>query len=144
MIAADKFLEYADVHGNYYGTSLREVLRGQQAGKDLILDIDVAGARIVKSKMPDALFVFILPPSFAQLSARLYGRATDSESTIERRLRNACGEVQAALEYDYVLVNDDLDMCFQQLQMLIRCERLKPARNPEKIKEILESFRQSE
>ncbi len=102
------FLEWAEVHGNLYGTPKESVLESLEAGRDVILEIDVQGARQVREKMPDAVGIFVMPPSLEELERRLRGRGTESDNDIERRLRNAREESRAAEEYGYVVVNDDL------------------------------------
>ena len=108
-IAEDGFVEWANVHSNYYGTPVAPIREHLAAGQDVLLEIDVQGAFQVRDKFPDARLVFIAPPSMEVLEARLRGRGTDSEEAIERRLANARGEMEASSRYDAVIVNDDLD-----------------------------------
>ena len=127
--ARDELLEWAEVHGNFYGTPRRPVERVLGQGRDMIFDIDYQGTRQVRAKLSeDVVTIFILPPSMAELRSRLERRAEDSPATIERRLANARMEIQRWNEYDYVLVNDDLDEAFRSLQGILSAERLKRAR----------------
>lgn len=125
----DDLLEWAEVHGNFYGTPRRPVERVLAAGRDMIFDIDYQGTRQVRAKLSDdVVTIFILPPSMAELRSRLERRAEDSPATIEKRLANARMEIQRWNEYDYVLVNDDLDEAFRSLQGILTAERLKRTR----------------
>ncbi|KQP52618.1 guanylate kinase [Methylobacterium sp. Leaf399] len=127
--ARDDLLEWAEVHGNFYGTPRRPVERVLAAGRDMIFDIDYQGTRQVRGKLADdVVTIFILPPSMAELRSRLERRAEDSPATIEKRLANARLEIQRWNEYDYVLVNDDLDEAFRSLQGILTSERLKRSR----------------
>jgi len=139
-LADNEFLEYAEVFGNYYGTN-REVLRqAQNEGKDLILDIDVQGARQLKERIPEAVTIFILPPSRDILEQRLRSRSEDAEETIQRRLRDAAGEIRNYQQYDYVLVNHRVDDSTLTLQSIVRAERVRRIRMEEHIEPILRSF----
>ena len=125
-IDADEFLEWACVHGNYYGTSLKPVLKALKEGKIAIFDIDVQGFNIAKSKFAKNITsVFITTASKNELKSRLQNRGTDSAETIEKRLINAVGEMEHILEYDYFLVNDDLQNCYENLRGILRSMRLK-------------------
>lgn len=127
--ARDDLLEWAEVHGNCYGTPRRPVEKALAAGRDMIFDIDYQGTRQVRQRIEaDVVTVFILPPSFAELRHRLERRAEDSPETIEQRLANARNEMQRWNEYDYVIVNDDLDESFRALQAILTAERLKRVR----------------
>ena len=127
--ARDDLLEWAEVHGNFYGTPRRPVEKVLGSGRDMIFDIDYQGTRQVRSKLAqDVVTVFILPPSMAELRQRLERRAEDSAETIEKRLANARTEIQRWVEYDYVIVNDDLDESFRALQAILTAERLKRTR----------------
>ena len=127
--ARDDLLEWAEVHGNFYGTPRRPVEKVLSAGRDMIFDIDYQGTRQVRSKLADdVVTVFILPPSMAELRQRLERRAEDSPATIEKRLANARVEIQRWSEYDYVIVNDDLQNAFTSLQGILTAERLKRTR----------------
>ena len=125
-IDADEFLEWACVHGNYYGTSLKPVLKALEEGKIAIFDIDVQGFNIAKSKFAQNITsVFITTASKNELKSRLQNRGTDSAETIEKRLINAVGEMEHILEYDYFLINDDLQNCYENLRGILRSMRLK-------------------
>ena len=125
-IDADEFLEWACVHGNYYGTSLKPVLKALEEGKIAIFDIDVQGFNIAKSKFAKNITsVFITTASKNELKSRLQNRGTDSAETIEKRLINAVGEMEHILEYDYFLINDDLQKCYENLRGILRSMRLK-------------------
>ena len=125
-IDADEFLEWAFVHGNYYGTSLKPVLKALEEGKIAIFDIDVQGFNIAKSKFAENITsVFITTASKNELKSRLQNRGTDSAQTIEKRLINAVGEMEHILEYDYFLINDDLQNCYENLRGILRSMRLK-------------------
>ena len=125
-IDADEFLEWACVHGNYYGTSLKPVLNALEEGKIAIFDIDVQGFNIAKSKFAKNITsVFITTASKNELKSRLQNRGTDSAETIEKRLINAVGEMEHILEYDYFLINDDLQKCYENLRGILRSMRLK-------------------
>ena len=125
----DDLLEWAEVHGNFYGTPRRPVEKTLAQGRDMIFDIDYQGTRQVRQRLQDdVVTVFILPPSFSELRNRLERRAEDSPETIERRLANARNEMQRWSEYDYVIVNDDLDESFRARQSLLAAERLKRTR----------------
>ncbi len=125
------FLEWAEVHGNLYGTS-RAAIEAQQAkGLDVFLDIDVQGARQLRDcGHPGAIFLFIAPPSWAELEKRLRGRGTDPEETVQLRLNNARREMEEAERYDYLVVNDQLDEAVEVLRAVIIAERCKARRNP--------------
>jgi guanylate kinase len=133
-------LEWAEVFGNYYGTSRAVLERALQRGHDLILDIDVQGAAQLKDKLPAAVSVFILPPSRKELETRLRNRSSDPDEVIQRRLRDASREVRNYKEYDYVLVNDRLDASFETLRGILLAERCRKHRVEELIRSILNSF----
>lgn len=114
-IARDGLLEYAEVHGNYYGTPLAPIRAHMDAGTDVVLEIDVQGAFQVRGKVPEARLVFIAPPSSEELERRLRGRGTDSPESIATRLENARAEMDAADDYDVVVVNDDLEQATEEL-----------------------------
>ena len=139
-LADNEFLEYAEVFGNYYGTN-REILRqAQSEGMDLILDIDVQGARQLKERIPEAVSIFILPPSRDILEQRLRSRSEDAEEVIQRRLRDAASEIRNYQQYDYVLVNHRVDDSTLTLQSIVRAERVRRIRMEEHIEPILRSF----
>jgi len=135
-----EFLEHAEVFGNFYGTH-REVLEQARAeGKDLILDIDVNGARQLKERIPEAVTIFVLPPSRDILEQRLRSRSEDSEAVIQRRLKDAADELRNYKQYDYVLVNHQVDESTATLRAIIRAERIRRVRMEEQIRPILKSF----
>ena len=122
----DELLEWAEVHGNFYGTPRKLVERTLAAGRDMIFDIDYQGTRQVRQKLPeDVVTVFILPPSFRELKARLERRAEDSPEIIAKRLTNARVEMERWVEYDYVIVNEDLGRSYDSLKAIQAAERLK-------------------
>lgn len=125
MIAANAFLEWADVFGNLYGTGAADAERELQAGRDLVMVIDVQGARQVRRRSPDAVGVFVLPPSYEVLEQRLRGRSADPEAEMQRRLQMARDEVAAFAEYDYVVVNDELDACLDRMRAIVLAERTR-------------------
>ena len=125
MIARDEFLEYARYVDNYYGTSLRLIEEKLAAGIDVLLDIEVQGAAKVRAKCPDAVFIFIVPPSFEELSRRLHGRHTDSEEVIEGRLSKACEECKEIPNYDFVVVNDKVSEAAGTIISILTAERCR-------------------
>jgi guanylate kinase len=127
MIAADELIEWAVVHGNYYGTLLREVDAARARGRFLLLDIDVQGATQIRTKVPDAALVFILPPSGEVLVQRLVGRGSDAAEVVRHRLRNARDEIREAPRFDFVVVNDDLDAAVTDVEAILdgRTDRLR-------------------
>ena len=134
------FLEYAEVFGNYYGTHRRSLDEARRAGKDLVLDIDVQGARQLKVAIEDAVSIFILAPSREVLEQRLRARSEDSEAVIERRLREAAEEIRQYDRYDYILVNDDLRQSIVTLESIVRAERVRRKRVEARIQPILATF----
>jgi guanylate kinase len=131
MRDADELLEWAEVHGNYYGTPREPVETALAAGRDMLFDIDWQGTQQLYAKMrADVVSVFVLPPSASELKARLERRAEDSGDVITRRLRNAAEEIPHWNEYDYVLVNRDLDKSFARLRAILTAERLKRVLKP--------------
>ena len=120
MVAADRFLEHAQVFGNSYGTSRAATENLLRQGKNIILDIDWQGARAIKEKMPESVSVFILPPSRAALEERLTSRGQDTPEVIARRMREAVSEMSHYKEFDHVVVNDDFDAALKDLQVIIR------------------------
>ena len=135
-----EFLEYAEVFGNYYGTHAGELQKAQAGGYDLVLDIDVQGARQLKNGIPDAVSIFILAPSREVLERRLRARSEDSGEVIARRLRKAADEIRNYGWYDYVLVNDRVDESAQNLAAIIRAERVRRVRIEERVAPILKTF----
>ena len=131
MIARGEFLEWADVHDNRYGTPKAPVMAALEAGKDVLFDIDWQGAKQVADNAPDdSVRVFILPPSWEDLSRRLHARAQDSEEVIQKRLLKGKDEIEHWRLYDYVIVNKNFDRAYADLGHIYRSERMKPGRNP--------------
>ncbi len=130
-----EFLEWAEVHNNYYGTSKRWLEEQTRAGRDILLEIDWQGAQQVRKVFPKAVGVFILPPSVEELERRLRGRGTDSEDVISRRVLGARGEMRHVAEFDYVIINEDLPAALEDLVAVVRASRLRyanqEARQPE-------------
>lgn len=124
MIAADEFLEHANVFGNYYGTARRFLRQAEAGGNDLLLDIDVQGAAQIEEKIPEAVSIFILPPGRDKLEWRLRNRGLDSEAVIRRRLDTARREIENYSKYDYILINDVLEQSTDQLKAVVLAERL--------------------
>jgi len=139
-LARGEFLEYAEVFGNFYGTNRETFELATHQGKDLVLDIDVQGARQLKVAIPQAISVFVLPPSREIMEQRLRSRSQDSEEVIQRRLRGAAEEVQNYTHYDYVLINRDIEEASARLANIVEAERLRKARMEEEVRPILESF----
>jgi len=123
MIREDEFLEYAEVFGNYYGTARLFLRDAKQTGRDLLLDIDVQGAAQIKSKIPEAVSIFVLPPDRTRLEERLRKRGQDAESVIQRRLATAAREIENYSKYDYILVNDRLEESIEALKSILLAER---------------------
>ncbi len=128
QIEQDGFIEYAKVHGNYYGTLKSEVDRKLQQHEDVILDIDVQGSLRLKSERPETVLIFILPPSIATLEKRLRSRGLDDEAAMKTRLQNARNEIRYAQLYDYVLVNEDLERTIASINAIVAAERMKSHR----------------
>lgn len=138
MIKNDMLLEHNLFVGNYYGTPRVPVEKAVSEGKDIIIEVDVNGAAQIRKKLPEAVTVFIMPPSFAELKRRLVGRGTESEVLIEKRLQSALDEIRRAEEYDYIIVNDDAATASQSLMSVIKSCRLKTERQKNIINEVLE------
>ncbi|MGP2492439.1 guanylate kinase [Mesorhizobium sp. PUT5] len=127
----DELLEWAEVHGNFYATPREPAERAMAEGRDMLFDIDWQGAKQLKEKMRgDIVSIFILPPSMKELKARLKRRAEDQEAVIETRLKNARDEIEHWTEYDFVIVNDDLDRAFSEVRAVVAAERLRRDRRP--------------
>lgn len=124
-IDEDGFFEYANVHSNYYGTPKAPVMDQLENGNDAILEIDVQGALQVKEVYPEAIAIFILPPSMEELKNRIVGRGTETEETIKLRLKNAIGEISCVNKYDYAVVNDQLDVAVEQVVSVMKAEHVK-------------------
>ncbi|MBI4875693.1 MAG: guanylate kinase [Acidobacteria bacterium] len=142
-MARDEFLEHAQVFGHYYGTHRGVLDQARQAGCDLMLDIDVQGARQLKDRIADAVTIFVLAPSREELEHRLRARSEDSEEVIQRRLREAAEEIRNYQLYDYVIVNDRIEASAETLRSIIRAERVRRTRSEERILPILRTFETS-
>ena len=139
-IAAGEFLEYAEVFGHYYGTGVSELERAGRDGYDLVLDIDVQGARQLKEKIPAAVSIFVLAPSRRILEERLRARSQDSGPVIERRLKDAAEEIRNYSRYDYVLVNREVAASVDTLVSIVKAVRSRRERMESEIRPILETF----
>jgi guanylate kinase len=129
MVAEDAFLEWAEVFGNSYGTPRAEIMHGLEQGQDFLFDVDWQGAQQLSQRArADVVSVFLLPPSMEELEHRLRSRGTDSEEVIERRMARASHEISHWDAYDYVVVNQDLDECFDKVRTILHAERLKRER----------------
>ncbi len=140
MLAGDEFLEWAEVFGNYYGTHRRVLEQARELGKDLVLDIDVQGARQLKDKIPEAVTIFILAPSRQILEQRLRARSEDRDDVIARRLRDAAEEIRNYCAYDYVLINRDLEESDGALSAIVHAERVRRTRMEDQVRPILRTF----
>jgi guanylate kinase len=127
MVEADEFVEHAQVHGNYYGTSLNDIARILSSGKNMLIDIDVQGAQQIEERYGDeGIFIFILPPTFEMLRKRLTERQSDTLEEIERRLAKAEEEMRHYQDYDYVVINDDFKIAVKELEAIIVAEHCHP------------------
>ena len=136
MIARDELVEYACYCDNYYGTPRKYVEEQMAQGKDVILEIEIQGALKIKAKYPDALLLFIMPPSGAALRERLIGRGTETAEVIEARLERAKAEADGIDSYDYILVNDNLEVCVDQMHELVCCQHWKVGNNEKFIEKV--------
>ena len=137
MIANDELLEHNVFVGNYYGTPKAPVLKSVEEGNDILIEVDVNGAYQIFDKIPDAVSIFIMPPSLEILKNRLTGRGTDSQEVIEKRLFEALREIASAKDYDYIVVNDDLDTAADEFVSIMSVDKFKTDRNLELINNIL-------
>lgn len=137
LIAEGGMLEYAEYCGNYYGTPRKAVLDRLEAGYDVVLEIEVQGALQVKEKFPEAVMIFLLPPSIEELARRLTDRRTEDDGTIRKRMKTAIGEMKLAPQYDYVLINDSIEETAERFAAIISAERSKASRMKERICEVL-------
>lgn len=140
LIKTGEFLEFAEVHENFYGTSIKQVKSEFDLGHDIILEIDVQGAKAVRKKMPEAVSIFILPPSYEVLAKRLKERATEKPEDLKIRLGNSFGEVSRFDEFEYVVVNGEIEKAVADLKHIILAERQKRTRQIGVIQGILDSF----
>ena len=137
MLKNDRLLEHNEFVGNYYGTPREPVERAVANGQDMVIEVDVNGAAQIREKMPEAVSIFIMPPSFAELKRRLSGRGTESEELIQKRLTSALGEIKRAAEYDYIVVNEDIAAAADDIMSVILSSRLKTDRQTKIIDEVL-------
>jgi guanylate kinase len=144
LIDEGEFLEYAEVHGHFYGTSIKQVQGEIELGRDIILEIDVQGAESVRKKIPEAVSIFILPPSFEVLRQRLIARGTDTPQELEVRLRNAPNELRQYSSFDYVIINDQVERAARQLAAIIHAERARCERQEKLVRQVIEKFWSSE
>ncbi len=140
MVAAGEFVEWADVFGHLYGTSWEQLRAAHHAGEDLLLDIDVQGHRQVRCQLPEAVSVFVLPPSFRVLERRLRQRHSDAPEVISRRLASARKEITHWPEYDYLVVNDRVSRATRALQAVVLAARLRRQNQRERVQEICSTF----
>jgi guanylate kinase len=140
MMEAEELLEWAQVHGYYYGTSNAMLKKAEALGCDLILDIDVQGTAKVKQILPEAISIFILPPSFEVLRERLHRRQKDTEEQIARRIENARQEIRYCYQYDYIIINRELHAAFEDLSSIIRSQSCRRENLADEIGTILKSF----
>lgn len=141
MIAAGELIEYAQYVGNYYGTPKAYVGKQLEAGRNVILEIEIQGALKVREQFPDALLLFVTPPSADELKKRLIGRGTESMEVIENRLARALEEAEGLEEYDYLVVNDVLEECVEEVHEIIRNEHYRVSRNADNIREMREELK---
>ena len=144
MVASGEFLEWACVHGNYYGTAKQQVVEETAAGVDIVLEVDVQGAASVRQLLLDSVSIFILPPSYEVLKERLIARGTDSPEELEVRLRNAPEELRQYSAFDYVIINDEVDRAAAQLASIIYAERARCVRQENLVREVIEKFKPAE
>lgn len=141
MIADDALLEYNCYVGNYYGTPKAPVVAAAEEGADIIIEVDVNGAKNIKKKLPEVISIFIMPPSFAELERRLSGRGTETEEIIKERMSNALREIECAKNYDYVVVNDDLSIAVDNVISVIKSNKLKISNQINIIEEVLKNVK---
>lgn len=128
-IAEDKFLEYAEVYGNFYGTPLHKIEERLSRGENVLLEIDTQGALNVMAKVPDGIYIFLLPPSLEELKNRIKNRGTETPETLERRLNAAKSEIEIGKKYQYVVINDTVDEAVKKIKAIIAAELCKTSRN---------------
>lgn len=137
MLKNDRLLEHNVFVGNYYGTPREPVEKAVNEGRDVVIEVDVNGAAQIRKKLPDAISVFIMPPSLAELKSRLSGRGTETAEAIEKRLAEALGEIRRAEEYDYIVVNENITAAADDIMSVILSGRLKTDRQKKIIDEVL-------
>lgn len=138
MLAADELLEYNIYVDNYYGTPKKPVISAIENGRDIFIEVDVNGAASIRKKMPEAVSIFIMPPSFEELERRLCGRGTESREIIEKRMASALGEIKRAAEYDYIVVNDSVSDAVDDIICIVKSCALRLERSKNIIDEVLE------
>ncbi len=141
MIKADEFLEHAQVHGNYYGTSRAWIEREIAGDHDVLLEIDWQGAAQVRKLFPQLVGMFILPPSIGELRKRLQGRGKDSPETIERRIAGAREEISHVLEFEYIIVNDRFEQALEEILSVVRAARVSRARQSIRLASLIDEFK---
>ncbi|MHB1194381.1 MAG: guanylate kinase [Longimicrobiales bacterium] len=140
MVAAGQLAEWAEVHGQLYGTPRVELEAAARDGRHVVLDIDVQGARQIRSTVPEALLVFVFPPTVDALIQRLTGRGTEADEQVARRLQTALDELQAVPEFDHLVVNEDLETCLEEIRGIVRAETRRTAR-ARALREVVEEMR---
>jgi guanylate kinase len=138
MVAEDAFAEWAEVHGNKYGTALRTLEEARKNGIDLVLDIDCQGALKLKEQFEGGVYVFIMPPNMAELRRRLEHRSSDAPEVIERRIARAAGEIREARWYDYIIFNDEFEIACRELEAIVIAHRRKTFRMMEKVGKVFD------
>lgn len=138
MIATDAFAEWAEVHGNLYGTALSTLEEARRTGIDLVLDIDCQGALKLKECFEGGAYIFILPPSMAELRRRLESRSSDSQDVIERRIERAAGEIKEARWYDYIIINDRFEQAFEEMSAIVLSHQRKTFRMMEQVAKLFD------
>lgn len=138
MIEKDELLEYNTYVGNYYGTPKAPVIKETEQGNNMIIEVDVNGAAQIRNKMPEAVSIFIMPPSFAELERRLSGRGTEEREVIVARMNSALDEIKRACEYDYIVVNDNIETAVDDIITIIKSQGLKLEKQIKIIDEVLE------
>jgi guanylate kinase len=144
MIREERFVEWAEVHGHFYGTSREMLVQPEKENRDVILDIDVQGAAQVRQKMPEAISIFILPPSYEALKTRLLTRQKDKQEVMLKRLENARNEIRRYSEFDYIIINDDLETASKSLSSIIDSSNSLREKQIDRIEAILRSFEEAE
>lgn len=142
MIAQDELIEYAKYVNNYYGTPKDYVMKQLEAGKDVILEIEIQGALKVKEKYPDTLLLFVTPPNAKTLRERLVGRGTETEEVIDSRMKRAAEEAEGVEAYDYLIINDDLETCVVDMHHVIQSEHYRVSRQCNVVSQIREELRE--
>ncbi len=140
MVRRDEFIEWAEVHGNYYGSTKKEVDRILEQGKIPVFDVDIQGSQILRKKIKDAVYIFLSPPSFQVLKQRLVGRSSESKEQVDLRLKNAGREMMEFRNFDYIVINDDLERAYGDFISIVKAETCRTERNRLTIEKILEDF----